>query len=262
METLIKKKSIKKPIIIISSVVAAIVIIALSVFLIQKGNLDRAIKALDVENEQTVIRVMKYGGKKTDVVLDVAQRYLDAGMNTDASRLCVYALEYLEAGDAGIRMLESAGATDAYTDQFRSGNIQLSDFEVTTVEGSDGYGISDGIYTSFLGGYATAKLSAIVPIEIYAHKDGAYFLDANDSLIKSISRDGQSIGIIRQEKASEFVYYNSRIYYIDENGIPYGSEAIALSEGEFAMGIFIDGETVKCTVYNTDYEPVRELEIK
>ena len=253
------KKSIKIPIIIALSVVLAIVVAVASFFLIQKSNLSRSLKNLDVENEQTVIRAMKYGSKDADVVLEIAQKYLEADMKSDCVRLCLYAIQYLGEKEKGIALVEKACENKEFVKTIENEQAELSEFDTLTQFQNDSYGVADGIYTEFLGGYAKARISPIIPIDIYATDSGAYFLDSTDSFIKHISKDGSKLKIAISNKAEEFVLFESQLYYIDQNGIPYGKAAMTLADGEFAMGLSVDGEAVSCTVYNHNYEPLRKL---
>jgi hypothetical protein len=115
------------------------------------------------------------------------------------------------------------------------------------------------VYAQFLGGYCKAKLSSIMPIELYAYADGVMVLDSADRLVKSISRDGGRVQIEIDEPVDEFLYYESQLYYIDNDGIPHASEKIELREGERAQNLRIEGERVVCTVFDKDLEALRDL---
>lgn len=240
-------------------IVAAVVLLVL--YIAKITALNRAMAELDIENPETVIKVMKFGGKNPGIVLDIASQYLAADMPTDCARLCIYAMQYLDADCS--RLLQSAlrlsGADDRYISQFENADFSLQDFETVTEYGSDSYGVSDGVYSEFLGGYAKAKISAIVPIELYAYADGVFVLDSTDRLIKSISRDGGRVKVEINERAEEFLYFESQLYYIDENGIPHSNGEITLSEGEHAQNLCIEGEKVVCTVFDKDYEALRKI---
>ncbi len=262
IQTEVKRKS-AKPFILTTAIIVAILVLALlSVFVIRKSNLNSAIKNLDIDNESTVIRVMKYGGDNKEIVYDIAKKYTDAKMYTDGARLAIYASEYLDAykdfKDLLNECLKNSGASQSYIDGFAN-KIKLNDFEITTSFGSDGYGIADGIYTEFLSGYAKAKISSIIPLDIYAFGDGAYFLDSSDRFIKSISKDGCKVEVIVNEKANEFIYYGGQIYYIDSKGQPHGKNPVVLLEGEQTMNLRIEAEKVICTVYDENFESMREI---
>lgn len=247
--------------VIVGAVLLTAVLVVLCIIGFKKQSLARALKNLDVEQEASVIRVMKYGSKNKDALLEIANKYLEAEMYTDCARLCMYAVQYQGCDDALPILktaLEKQGADILYISQFDS-EITVSDFEVITENGTDGYGIADGIYTEFLGGYAKAKISSAIPIDIYASKSGAVFLDTSDRFVKSISRDGSKINPETLYRVSEFVYKDSQIYCIDENGQLVGSEKITLGEGETAKNLRIEGEKVMCTVYDKNGESLREM---
>ena len=259
----IKKATSKKWLIAICIVIALAVITIGALYIIRITSLSRALKSLDIEEQETVVKVMKYGGKSEKIVLDIAQKYKSAKMNTDCARLCIYAIQYL-GSESAKPILESAlvenGVDEIYVSQFDS-ESELSDFKIQAECGFDGYGIADGIYTEFLGGYAKAKISSVIPIEIFATENGAIFLDSTDLLIKSISRDGSKITVQVTEKANEFVYKDSQIYYIDTNGKPHGIDEITLSDCEYTQNLRVEGDRVVCTVYGADGESIREIDL-
>lgn len=250
------------PVIISASVLFIIASVILGIFIAKKTARSRALSALDVENEQSVTNAMRYIKSDASEVIRIARLYADADMQSDAVRLTLYAIQYLGAKDEGVLLLKSIGVSEQFYSQFEHGVIPISEFESVTSFENDSYGIADGIYAEFLGGHAKAKLSPALPLDICAYDGGAYFLDSSDRLIKSISKDGRELRVIINQKAREFEYLQRQIYYIDEQGLPHGSEDVMLADGEFAAGLYVEGDNVKCTIYNQYYEPLRLITLK
>ncbi len=75
---MIAQKSKTKLIVIISVSVTAFIAVCAGIFILMRGmRLDNALKNLDVADEGTVIRVMKYGGKDAEAVKMVASAYIE-----------------------------------------------------------------------------------------------------------------------------------------------------------------------------------------
>lgn len=260
-----KSKTLKITLIVTGSIIGTVLLIWAIILLINKINLDAALKNLNIKDEQTVIQVMKYGKDKKEIVKDLALEYKEAGMYRQSARLCLYSLQYLKDDSVKAILKESltkSGADNLFISQFEKGNFTLSEFTPVTEYQNEGYGVSDGIYVSFLGGYAKAKISSSIALEIYAFKDGAYYLDSTDRMIKKISIDGSRTEVVSYDRAEEFVYFEDEIYYIKTDGTVVCPNPPAFAEGEVAANLRISGGEVVCTVYDKDYNSIRDITLK
>lgn len=255
------KKGKKALIVILVLVLLSAAVTASAVFL-HKTALKRALNSMDVNETDSIIRVMKLGGKNADIAGRVAQAYFDAGYKEDAALVSLYILQYSDSESTLAKEIINECYPSVLAAEFMSPGFKVQQFETVTRNGDSAYGVSDGIYCEFLGGYAKAKISPLQPQEIYAAQDGVYILDSNDSLIKFIKKDGSEISVIINEKADDFIYSKTNIYYIDKNGIPHGDDSVTLADGEFAMHLRIEADSVYCTVYDSNFEAVREQELK
>lgn len=252
----------KKALIIVLAALLTVSVLTVVFIFVRKTALDRAVKAMDVNETQSVIRVMKLGSKNVDIVAGVAAAYLEAGYKDDAALTALYILQYLDGENTTAKEIVSKCYKSELAVQFADLDIEVKKFETVTQNGDYAYGVADGIYCEFLGGYAKAKISPVMPQQIYAAQDGAYILDSSDRIIKFIKKDGSELSAVTNKKADEFVYSGGCIYYIDQNGQPQGDGSISLAEGEFAMDLRIEADGVYCTVYDSNFEALREQKIK
>ncbi len=256
---------IKRVWITVGAVAATAAVTALAVMLIVGGRLSRALKRLDISNEATVIRVMKYGGKNRDIVLRVASEYYEAGEYAPAAKLMLYSQQYLGENDKAGELLRNCyarlGADDTQLLSLDFSGFVPSDFEVTTSYEGNGYGsAADGVYTSFCGGYARARISAVIPLALSAAKTGVYALDGADSFLKLISEDGLTVNVISQTPLREFLVSDDTLYTIDENGTPCaGNDVILLADGEQAMRLRKEDDSVLCTIYDENFNMLRDM---
>lgn len=264
-ETL-KTKSIAKPIIITSVCIVAVIIIALlSVFFYNRQSLKRALADLDTENTDSVIRVMKYGSDKEDVLLTVADAYIKNGQVSDASRLMLYAVQYVDNESEALiskyrECYNAQEISQSIISTLSSPHLSLTDFEVTSEYDGTGYALTDnGIYTEFLGGYAKAKISVSASAKLSAAASGVYFIDLADFKLKLLSKDGGNIKTVLDTQMTDFLNYESYLYYIDINGIPHGPQNVTLEEGTFADSLRVKDGNVICTVYDKDYNKIQDI---
>lgn len=246
------------------SVISVTIIIVLSLFFNKKIRLDRALENLNIETEQTVIDIMKLDGDNPVTVMYIINKYYDAGKYTDASRLLLYYVQYLDCeDDAAFELLSEcyalSGADDAFLNQLVMPKFKLSEFEIITELDGTGYGSSNGVYTSFYEDTAKAKISGIIPLAMSACPSGVYVLDSSDNMLKLIRRDGSCIETVHDSKMTEFVYFENHLYYIDMNGVAHGPNEVETEDGIKAMNLRIDHGNVVCTLYDDDYNKIRDI---
>lgn len=266
METVKTKRPVVIGIIIASGIAVLSAIIFLIVFLTGKGNLDRALKNLDIEDESTVIRLMELGGDDPDIVMTVIDEYRNGAYYTDAARLLLYYTQYLdnddsEAIDKLSACYKALGCDDGFISQFESGKMPtLSDYNIVDEYNGSKYGIGkDGVYTEFLSGTAKAKISAIIPRSLAACPSGVYVIDSSDSYLKMIKRDGSGTELKLSEPIKEFVLFESYVYYIDRNGKPHGPNEVTIEDTQTAMNVRIENGKVLCTLYDSDYNKIKDI---
>lgn len=252
----------KKALITILIIILCIAIAIISLFIIKKTALDRAVRNLDVENSETAVRVMKLGGKNEKYVNIIADAYFEAGCKKQAAILSLYVIQYIDKQNQSALDRIGACYEPWLATQFTDADIKTEEFEAITESAGYGYGIKNGIYCEFLEGYAKAKISPALPLEIFASKDGVYYLDSSDNVIKFINCDGSGLSIAVEDKASEFVYHNGRLYYIDMLGKLHGAKEIALQEGQQVMDLRIESNEVVCTIFDKEFEIVKTQKLE
>lgn len=264
----IAQKSKTRTVVIIFVSAAVLTAVFLTVFFIARSmRLENALKNLDVSDESTVIRAMKYGGKDADVVYRVAKACADGADYSYAAGLLLYSLQYLNPSDDGALSLllecySRLGADEIFLSQFNSVSFDISDFEPSSVFEGRNYGFSNGVYMTFCGGYAKAKISSVIPLSISACPSGVYVLDSSDKLLKYLSDTGLEIRAVSSVRMNEFIYCNEQIYFIDEQGIPHGSEQVLLGDKEFAAQLREENGTAVCSVYDVNYNKLRDITLK
>ncbi|MBP3481404.1 MAG: hypothetical protein J6K66_07400 [Clostridia bacterium] len=265
---MIAQKSKTKLIVIISVSVTAFIAVCAGIFILMRGmRLDNALKNLDVADEGTVIRVMKYGGKDAEAVKMVASAYIENADYGAAARFLLYSLQYLSSEDETcITLLKDCyarmGADEIFLKQFDDPDFAIADFEPMSVYEGKSYGFSNGVYVSFCGGYAQAKISSVIPVSVAADRAGVYVLDSSDKLLKFLSDTGLELFVVNDTRMNEFILLDGQIYYIDEFGIPYGTEKAELADGEFAAGLRRDDGAAVCTIYDSNYNELRNITLK
>lgn len=247
------KTKIPIKLIVFLCILAMIIIAIASFYIIRKTAFNRAYKALDVTDTATVTKLLKYGSKDSDTVFYIAEKFDESGDKQNATKLCLYILQYLDSSHTGA----TEYLTDCGFESFEFGEIK-KDFKVTTSYGTDSYASEGGIYCEFFEGYCKAKISPVRALDLYADEGGLYFLDSSDSLIKFMDSDGTEIKVKLQLPVSEFIYYESQLYYIDKMGVPFADKQISLAEGETAMNLRVDSGRVCFTVYDSDFEELRD----
>ena len=247
------KTKIPTKLIVFLCILATIIIAIASFYIIRKTAFNRAYKALDVSDTATVTKLLKYASKDSDTVFYIAEKYSESGDKQNATKLCLYILQYLDSSHTG--------ATEYLTgcgfESFEFGDVK-EEFKASSTHGDSSYASAGGIYCKFLGGYCKAKISPIRALDLYAGDGGVYVLDSSDSLIKFITEDGREISVISQSPASEFLYHESQIYFIDKSGKPFSDKQISLAEGETAMNLRVDSGRVCFTVYDSNFEELRD----
>ena len=248
--------------------VAAITAIVIIVLVFARSMmLKNAVKNLDISDESTVIKVMKYGGRDIDIVTHVASAYIDGADYSSAVKLLLYSVQYLSPeSDTQLIMLRDCyahlGADEIFLSQFDSPTFELEDFETSSVYESQSCGFSNGVYITFCGGYAKAKISSVIPLSAAACRSGVYVLDSSDRILKFLSDTGLELRIVNDTRMNEFLYLNDRIYYIDENNIPYGTVKYELKSGEFAAELREENGLAVCTVYDKNYNKLRDINLE
>ncbi len=260
------KLPVKTVVIIAVTAIVLLFAIVLSFFLFKKISLQQALKKLDIEDYSSIVSIMKKGASDKNAVMTIIDSYIDNNMNTDAAQLLLYYLQYIDKDDAiALEKLKKCylanGASEVFISQFDNADFNVNDFKITTQYEQNGYGISNGIYVSFLDGYAKAKISGIIPRSISAGASGVYALDSSDMTIKLIRRDGSVVQTVINDKVKEFVFFESYIYYIDQSGVPHGVDGPIQTDGLIAMNLRVDGERVICTLYDNDYNEIKELQL-
>lgn len=260
---MIAQKRKTRTVIIISSAAAALaVIITAAFFAMRAMRLENALKKLDANDETSVIRVMKYGGRDLSVVTRVANAYIGNSDYGSAAGFLLYCVQYLKGGEEQLSMLRDCCAHLGTEDAFLESLDNISpagEFEPVSVYDGKSYGFSDGVYVSFCAGYAKAKISPILPLGIAACRSGVYVLDSSDRLLKFLSYTGIELNVINDARMNEFIYCGDRIYYIDESGIPYGTAKTELAAGEFAANLHEENGRAVCTVYDINYNELRNI---
>ena len=264
METV---KTKRKPLIITLVILLCLaVLIALFVFIYNKQALSRALADLDIEDEESVIRVMKHGGDDEEILIMLADSYIGAGCYSDASRLMLYTLQYIssdsdKAFDTLKESYKLSGASDYFISSL-SPLFTLTDYTLSASYDGTSYGIGEnGIYTEFLGGYAKAKIAPSRTAKLSACPSGVYFIDLADYKLKLLSRDGSEIKTVLDDKMLDFVDFESYLYYIDINGQPHGPNKITLEEGTFASDMRVEDGEVLCTVFDADYNEIKTVQL-
>lgn len=265
---MVAQKNKTKLIVIISVSVTALIAICVAILFFMRGmRLDNALKNLDIKDENTVIRVMKYGGKDAETVKQVATAYIDGADYGTAARFLLYSLQYISSEDEICVMLlkdcfARMGADEIFLKQFDNPDFAIADFKPVSIYEGKSYGFSNGVYISFCGGYAQAKISSVIPIAVAADRAGVYVLDSSDRLLKFLSDTGLELFVVNDARMNEFLLLNGQIYYIDEFGIPFGTEKTELGEGEFAVDLRQEDGAAVCTVYDKNYNELRDITIK
>lgn len=261
-----QKVKVNTALIITVIAVAAVLLSVLLFFVIRGFRLENALKKMDISDENTVIRVMKYGNDDVKTVMRVAQAYIDGADYSSAVKFLLYASQYLAPDDNEILSMikdcySHLGASKLFLSQFDTADFEISDFEESTVYEGKSYGISNGVYMTFCGGYAKAKISSILPISISACDTGVYVLDSSDRLLKYLSDTGLEVKTVYNFGINEFLYFNDTVYYIDENGVPYGERMETLNDGEKAMQLREENGNVVCSIYDSAYNKLRDVTI-
>lgn len=263
---LAQKNKTKIAVIIVAVTAAALVLSVVLFFVIRGLNLSNALKKMDISDENSVIAVMKHGGNDSDTVMRVAKAYM-YGLDYDSAvKFLLYIAQYLSPDDEEVISLikdcySHLGADDIFLSQFDTPDFNIEDYEeMTSFEGKS-YGMSNGVYMTFCGGYAKAKISSILPLSISACDSGVYVLDSADRLLKLVSDNGMKAETVRNFRINEFLYFNDNIYYIDENGIPYGDRMETLNDGEFAMQLREENGNVICSIYDAQYNKLKDITI-
>ena len=266
VETKQKNKTAVAVVITVAALAVACAVIFAALFISNKMRLEKAIADLDIEDENSVIALMTLDGDNPETVMTVIDAYCDGERYTDAARLLLYYIQYLyrEDSDALHKLTDcykKSGADDDALRQLITPLFRLSDFETVTQSGDTAYGVSDGIYTTFLGGTAKAKISSVIPLSVAACPSGVYALDSSDNRLKLIYRDGSCVETVHDARMTEFVIFESYLYYIDINGIPHGPNEVDVDEGLVALNLRVDGENVVCTLYDEDYNEIKDISL-
>lgn len=265
---MIAQKNKTKLIVIISVSITALIAVCVGIFFLMRGmRLENALKNLDIADESTVIRVMKYGGKNVETVKKVASAYIDGADYGAAARYLLYSLQYISSDDETcVTLLKDCfariGADEIFLKQFDNPDFAIADFKPVSIYEDKSYGFSNGVYISFCGGYAQAKISSVIPIAVAADRAGVYVLDSSDRLLKFLSETGLELVVVNETRMNEFLLLNGQIYYIDEFGIPFDTEKTELGEGEFAAGLRQENGAAVCTVYDKNYNELRDITLK
>ncbi len=257
MDIMQKTKTKSKALLIIIIVIAVTAVAVVSALLFKSVRLSRAIKKMDINNKASVVRVIKYANDDTDILLDIAQQYVDISAPEGAGIL-LHILQNVDSTNEGARSLlkeyySAVGADEILINQVDCSQIIDFDFETVTEHNGIGYGGIDGIYCADFDGLVRFKISAARPKSLSAYKDGVYFLDSADSCLKTLSYDGAVAKTVLTD-TSEFIFYESFIYSIDNNGKIHAPAEPTLNEGEFGANIRVMGDGVVCDVYNESYE--------
>lgn len=260
-------KTKRKPLIITLVILLCLAVVTiLFIFIYHKQALSRALSDLDIEDESSVIRVMKYGGDDEEILLMLADSYIGAGYYSDASRLLLYTLQYISSDseqtfDLLKESYKLSGASDTFISSLKP-LYNLTEYKLSATLDETSYGIGEnGIYTEFLGGYAKAKLAPSRTSKLSACPSGVYFIDLADYKLKLLSRDGSEIKTVLDDKMLDFVDFESYLYYIDINGQPHGPNKITLEEDTFASDMRVEDGQVLCTVFDADYNEIKTIQL-
>lgn len=229
---------------------------------------DRLLRRLDVNDDLAVMEIMKYRSKDPAAVKKIAAAYLDASRCTDAALFSLYGLQYLAPDDPELLSLTREsyarqGADAFFLSQFDAPQFDLAAFQPTAAFEGMRYGASNGIYLSFCGGKAQAKISSVIPSSLYAVEGGVNVLDSADQRVKFISADGLKVLPLTTFEASEYLHFQNRSYYIDTAGVPRTDAGeIPLGAGERAIHLRVEEDGVCCTVLDPDDRPLRDISLR
>ncbi len=251
-------KTKNKVILIISiCIISVLILSAVCVVLYQKGRLRRALDNLDITDKQTVINVLSLARDNADIYIDIAKKQLDGENKRDGASLLWHVLQNIDSHNATAKqMLKDYYGDSPMLAQVESATIIDTDIEYVTEHAGVKYGGKDGVYCSDFGGYVRYKISSARALSFCADIGGVYILDGADNCVKSISRDGKDVEIIRKD-VREFVYYESFIYSVNLNGEISSPLSITLADGEFGANLRIVDSQVLCDIYNSDYSLIR-----
>lgn len=255
---MILTKTKNKVILIISIIIISVLVLsAVGVFLYQKGRLRRALETVDIDDKQTVINALKYAKDDAKIYIDIAKKQLSGGKERDGASLLWHVLQNIDSHNETAKQL----LCDYYGDspmsvQVESATLIDTDIEYVTEHAGVKYGGDDGVYCSDFGGFVRYKISSARALSFCADIGGVYILDGADNCVKSISRDGKEIEIIKKD-VREFIYFESFIYSIGTDGKISAPNEITLADGQLCANLRIVDSQVLCDIYNNDYSLVR-----
>ena len=251
-----KTKSKLKGLIISLICVAVIALSVTAVFLVRSLRLSSAIKKIDVNDKQSVTRVIKLCKNDVEILTDIASEYIKKGAREGAGIL-MHILQNIDCENENAKALLKEYYKDAdpiFLNQVDVATLLDTEFNALTEYGGVNYGGIDGIYCSDFDGRITFKISGARAKSMSAYEGGVYFLDFADNCVKQLSYDGADFKVVLQN-TTEFVYCGGFIYSIDSNGnLHTPSEVITAKENEiFANLRIVDGNAVY-NVYNDKSE--------
>ena len=256
MKTKLKLK--KKTIIILLCIIFTVLLITgICIHIYQSGRLTRALKAMDIEEKKTVTAVLELADDDVEILLDIADEYLDAKKSADAAAIAWHVLQNCESDNDKAKSILRAhygkGDMASAVDTVKKTDTE---FEIQSSHGGIGYGGTDGVYCSDFGGNIRYKISSVRAVTFSAAVGGVYVLDSADRCIKFISRDGTRKELI-QKDVREFIYFESYIYYIGLDETVHGVRDITLGDGEIARGLRTFDHQVMCDIYDSKYNLLR-----
>lgn len=181
-----------KTILIVFIIAAVILLIVGGYFAYKHFELKIALSKMDIQDKESVIKVLSLCKDDSDALDDIATAYFDANDTTHGIAVAMHNL--IKNNSAVCKALlydyyKSAGADNSFLLQLES--VPKADIEFDTLTEWDGveYGGTDGVYCSDFGGYINYKLSSIRARYMTATDGGVYVLDIADNCKKLILRD-------------------------------------------------------------------------
>ena len=242
---------------ILIPIIALAVLVIAGAVILKATSLSRAINRMDIADKESVVRVLKKASDNTEVICDIADKYLSKNDPTGAGIL-LHLLQNVDCENERAKTMlkdyyTKTGADPIFIEQVDASYYVDTKFEPATEHNGKAYGGMNGIYCSDFEGLIRYKLSGARAKNMFACDTGVYFLDSADDCVKLLSCDGASVKTVL-EKVNEFVYFNGVLYSIDKNEKINAPTPVTLNEGEFGANIRVVGEQVLCDVFNDSYQ--------
>ncbi len=242
---------------ILIPIIAIAVLVIVGVVILKTTSLKRAINKMDIADKESVIHVLKFAKNMPDILCDIATEYINENNPLGAGML-MHLLQNIDCENERAKTLlkdyyTKIGADPIFINQVDRATYIDTDFEVVTEYNGTGYGGMDGIYCCDFDGYIRYKLSGARVKSMYATDTGVYFLDSADNCVKLLTSDGATAKNIL-ENTSEFVFFDGKIFSIDNNSKINAPSPVILNEGEFGANLRIVGEQVLCDIFNENYQ--------